>query len=230
MWSNWHKLGRTSRHSKSRTRSTRPRSQGRARNFLFETLEVRQMFAVSPVVPLTTTTKFSDGSIAPISSLSVTQSTGEKPQSKLWTNEGQWWSVMPDSSGTWIWRLDGNTWDRVLQLSTQKGFHADVYAEGDVTQILLVDKSNPTNSKLASVEYVAGGLGSYQLWTARPSLVSIPLASNDETATLTVDSTGRMWVASDVSSTVEVRYSDFPYLSFSARSPSAPTLTATIFR
>jgi hypothetical protein len=174
------------------------------------------MFAVSPVVPLTTTTKFADGTIAPISPLSVTQSTGEKPQSKLWTNEGQWWCVMPDSSGTWIWRLDGNTWNHVLQLSAQNGFHADVYSQGDVTQILLVDKSDPTNSKLASVEYVAGGLGSYQLWTARPNLVSIPLSGNDETATLTVDSTGRMWVASDVTSTIEVRYSDFPYLSFSS--------------
>ena len=79
---------------------------------------------------------------------------------------------MPDSTGTWIWRLDGATWNHVLQLSTQNTFHADVLPEGDISQILLF---NGSNTQLASVEYVAGGSGSYQFWSQRPTLTSIAM-------------------------------------------------------
>lgn len=169
------------------------------------------------VAPVISNVTFSQGVQTVLNPISVTQSSGEKPQSKLWNNEGNWWTVMPDNSGTWIWRLDGKTWNHVLQLSTQNSFHADILSEGDVTHILLVDASSPANSQLASVEYVSGGLGSYQLWSQRPSLTPIALSNSDETATLAIDSSGRLWVASDVTNTIEVRYVDGPnYTSFSA--------------
>ena len=145
--------------------------------------------------------------------ISVTENTGEKPESKLWQNGGHWWSVMPDSSGTWIWRLDGSTWNHVRQLSTQNSFHADVLSQGTIAQILLFDSSS---TQLATVEYVAAGAGSYSFWSHRQSLTSVGLSSSAETATIAVDSTGRLWVASDVSTTVEVRYSDGDYSSFSS--------------
>ena len=91
--------------------------------------------------------------------MTVSQTTGEKPQSKLWTYGDHWWSVMPDKTGTWIWRLDATTWTKVLQLSTKTTFHADTLVEGDVVQILLVDASNPANSQLSSVQYVAQWAG-----------------------------------------------------------------------
>ena len=49
-------------------------------------------------------------------------------------------------------------------------------------------------------------------------LTNVPLANSDQTATLAVDSTGEMWIASDTcqSTTIEVRYSVYPYVSFSA--------------
>jgi hypothetical protein len=131
-------------------------------------------------------------------------------------NEGHWFSVMPDSKGTWIWRLDGTKWNHVLNLSSYKNYHADVLSQGDTVEILLLDIKKPQNSKLASVQYMADGSATYVPWTTRPNLVNIPLSGNDETATLTIDSTGRMWVSSDTSTTIEVRYSDFPYLSFSS--------------
>jgi hypothetical protein len=172
----------------------------------FEHLETRHLLAASPIT-------FSSASLVPLNAFSVSQNTGEKPESKIWQNEGHWWSVMPDNTGTWIWRLDGTSWTHVLQLSTQNSFHADVLPQGDVSQILLFDSSN---TELASVEYVAGGLGSYQFWSQRQSLTSIALPGSAETATIAVDATGRMWLASDVSTTVEVRYSDGNYSSFSA--------------
>ncbi len=175
----------------------------------FERLESRQMLAASSL-------SFSDGNITSLSPIAVSQSTGEKPQSKLWMNDGHWWSVMPDKTGTWIWRLDGTAWTHVLQLSAQTKIRADVLSQGDLVQILLVDASKPANSRLATVEYVAGTPGSYQPWSVRPDLTSVPLSNSDETATLAVDSTGEMWIVSDVTTTVEVRHSAYPYISVSA--------------
>ncbi len=182
---------------------------------MFERLEQRQLLAATPVVPLTTDTKFSDGAITSISPLPVTQTTGEKPQSKLWTYDGDWWSVMPDKTGTWIWRLDGTTWTHVLRLAAKTTYHADVLPQGDLVQILLVDASNHAISKLASVQYVAD-TNAYEFWSVRPDLATVPLSKSDETATLAIDSTGEMWIASDVTTTIEVRYSAYPYTSFSA--------------
>ena len=52
--------------------------------------------------------------------------------------------------------------------------------------------------------------------TSVRQVVNVSLSSGVETATLEVDSTGRMWIASDASSTVQVRYSDGLYTSWSA--------------
>ena len=150
--------------------------------------------------------------------LIVEGNTGEKPQSKVWTHAGQWWMVMANPSGTWVWRLDGEAWTAVLQLSTAR-FRADVLPTGDVVHILL---AKDTASKLASIEYVAGSPGTYQAWTSRPSLSNVPLDADAETATLALDTAGRMWVASDGHADIQVRYSDAPYATW-----SGPTAIAT---
>ncbi len=123
--------------------------------------------------------------------LTVSATTGEKPQSKVWTYAGKWWCVMPNSSGTWVWRLDGTTWTSVLQLSPATGTHADVKAVGAVAHVLLF---NGASSQLASIEYVGG---TYQAWSTRPGNVALPLDASTETATLDVDSSGRRWIATD---------------------------------
>ena len=81
--------------------------------------------------------------------------------------------------------------------------------------------STPTVSaaSLEVLQYVPGGLGSYQGWSANPNAVTIPGIAGAESATIDVDSTGRMWIAytQTVSSTrsLLVRYSDAPYSSWS---------------
>ena len=200
-------LGRpASLRKPSRHQINSHRARHRSRPRRFENLETRHLLAASPIT-------FSQAIFTPLNPISVSQTTGEKPESKIWENEGHWWCVMPDNTGTWIWRLDGATWDHVLQLSTQNKFQADVLPQGDVDQILLFDSSN---TELASVEYVSGGAGSYEFWSQRSTLTSIALPSSAETATIAVDGNGRMWIASDASTTVEVRYSDGNYSSFSA--------------
>ena len=143
--------------------------------------------------------------------LAVSQETGEKPQSKVWLYNNTWWAVMPNSSGTYLWRLEPDySWTSVLKLSTSDNARADVKAIGGVTHILLHD-STP---ELVSVEHVSAG-NTYQLWSTRPTATSIS-HSGSEIATIDIDSTGRMWLATEKDSpgNVQVYYSDSPYSSF----------------
>jgi hypothetical protein len=151
-------------------------------------------------------------SITPLQNINSGGGTGEKPQSKIFEYAGQWWSVMPGSSGASVWRLDGTTWTSTQQVGSNDGIHADVKLVGDVAHVLLFDGSS---TQLASLQYDAVD-NRFEPWSVRPGLVNIPLSSSAETATIEVDSTGRMWIANDVSSTVEVRYSDGPYTTWSA--------------
>src|SRR5690606_24360692 len=79
-----------------------------------------------------------------------------------------------------------------------------------LTHVLLHGPS----SSLVSLEFDAAS-GTYVPWTARPEPTAVALPGS-ETATVAVDSTGRMWLASDAASSVQVRWSDAPYTSFSA--------------
>ena len=161
-----------------------------------ETLESRQML-----------------SITPLQNINSSGSTGEKPQSKIFEYAGQWWSVMPSSSGTSVFRLDGTTWTATQQITTNDSVQADVKLVGDVAHVLLFDGNS---TQLASLQYDSGPDNRFEPWSVRPQPVNVPLHSSVETATIEVDSIGRMWVAYDGSSTVEVRYSDGNYSTWSA--------------
>ncbi len=147
-----------------------------------------------------------------LQNITVSENTGEKPQSKLWTYGGYWWSVLPNSSGTYLYRLDGTAWTSVLQLSTATNTHADAKAAGAVTHVLLYAGQS---SQLVSLEYVSAS-HTYQMWSVRPTAVPITLDAGVETATIDLDSQGRMWLASDANTDMNVRYSDSPYSSWSA--------------
>ena len=142
----------------------------------------------------------------------TSDTTGEKPQSKVWFHGHTWWAVLPSNSfsppsGTWLFKLENNnTWTAKFQITSLKG-KADTKAIGNVTHVLVAGTSS---SQLVSLEYVPA-TGEYQLWSQRPTPTSVYVG---ETGTIDVDSTGRMWLATDSSSTVEVYYSDFPYSTF----------------
>ena len=205
------------------TKAQRPRALRNNRSFAFERLEDRRLLAgasddqlLNASAPAEVTAVSLDQPeplrLTPLEPLATPHNTGEKPQSKVWTHAGKWWSVMPNDTGTWVWRLDGTAWSPVLKLSSTV-YRGDAKTVGDVTHLLLYRN---TTSRLASIEYVADGAGSYQFWSARPTLPLLGLSTGVETATLDMDSTGRLWVASDAVTTAEVRYSDFPYSTWSA--------------
>ena len=124
----------------------------------------------------------------------TTATTGEKPQSKVWTYAGSWFAVFPtsdegaSSEGTWVWRLTGSTWTEVLKLSIETDTHADVLVDGALAHILLWAGND---TQFASIEYVGG---TYQPWADRTTMVDIPLTGS-EIATIALDSTGALWLA-----------------------------------
>jgi hypothetical protein len=122
-----------------------------------------------------------------------------------------------------VWRLDETAWTRVLKVSDAAAVTADCRAAGDVTHVLLYAG---VSSRLATIEHVPGSPGGYTLWKERPDLVDIPLSDGVETATIDLDSTGRLWLASDARATMEVRCADPPYDDWSGPITIARWVTA----
>ncbi|MGB3006040.1 MAG: LamG-like jellyroll fold domain-containing protein [Chitinophagaceae bacterium] len=177
---------------------------------IFSSIKVKIFIIV--FIIFSTVISFAQGfnSIANLTSTTVSAITGEKPQSKVWSNAGKWWMVMPNSTGTHVFRLDGTTWTSILDIDASTTSYADCKVVGNVTHILLY---KGTASSLVSVEYTSN---TYQLWTTRPSTVAITLDGGVETATIDLDGTGRMWLASAGTSDINVRWSDAPYSTWSS--------------
>ncbi|TPE42501.1 LamG-like jellyroll fold domain-containing protein [Pontibacter mangrovi] len=150
--------------------------------------------------------------ITKLSPVSISTNTGEKPQSKVWKYDGKHWAVLPNASGTFLWRLDGTSWTNVLKLSTKTTSKADCRMVGNIAHILLYQGRS---SQIVSVEYNAAQ-GTYELWSKRTSTVGLSFDSGVETATIDIDGNGRMWLASDGSNTINVRWSDSPYKNWSS--------------
>lgn len=152
-------------------------------------------------------------SIAALKSEITTKNTGDKPQSKVWSHEGKWWTVFANSDGTFIWRLDGTAWTKALKISPSSTVKADCKVVGNATHILLWRKEEYP-SQLISVEYDLS-LGNYKRWIQRPTTIYLTLDAGVEIATLDIDNSGRMWVASDAIYEINVRWSDPPYSTWS---------------
>jgi len=152
-----------------------------------------------------------DGKIT-LSPVSAQHDSGEKPQSKVWYYGGYWWTVIPVSTGTYIYRLDGSTWTQTLELSSSSDYKADTKAVGNVVHILLHNRINRSSADLISVEYDATTTPpTYKLWTTRQTTVTINFISSAETVTIDIDNTGRMWLAHEASTDINVYSSDSPY-------------------
>ncbi|MEI6949923.1 T9SS type A sorting domain-containing protein [Paraflavisolibacter sp. H34] len=152
-------------------------------------------------------------SFSDISALPISSHTGQKPQAKLWTYAGKWWSVLATAEGTKLLRLDGASWNEVLKIASSKNSKADCQVVGGVVHILLF-RGGGGNSYLVSVEYdpVAG---TYKLWSGRKQVITLVFEPDTETATLAIDGAGTMWIASDDAGEIKVRRSQAPYSNWS---------------
>ncbi len=184
---------------------------------------------VSPTFAQTENPESAKGSgnfsyLQPLDPIPVTATTGEKPQSKVWFAHNHWWTVMPCSDGTFLWKLEGITWNRQLYLIDSHGAHADVKAKDNRAYILLFRRSQ---SYLAVLEYV-DSLGTYRFWSQNPAPVPLSLDSYVETATIDIDSQQRMWLASDAYTDINVRWSDPPYTTWNGPFTIAEEVSAEV--
>ncbi len=151
-------------------------------------------------------------SVTPLGSIPISQYTKDKPQDKVWNYAGKWWCVLATPGGTKIFRLDGTSWTPVLTIASGTRYKADCWMADNLVHILLFRSST---SYVVSVEYIPAS-GTYVRWSQRSSNSPVTFLSGAETATLTVDGTGRMWLASDGTSDITVWWSDAPYSTFSS--------------
>ncbi len=136
--------------------------------------------------------------------------TAHKPQSKLWQHGESWWSALSGNSGTWLWQLEDSAWNPIRRIDSTPNLHADCKRVNNLVHVLLKDVSS---ARLITLEHKHG---SYEPWSARKTTTTFELGDSVETATLDVDSAGRLWVAYDTTDKIQVRYADSPYVSFSS--------------
>ena len=152
-----------------------------------------------------------------------------KPQSKVWYYGNYWWAVIPveaegiDPAGTYLWRLDGTSFTKILKLSDSTNTFADAKSLGNVTHILVVqgvdDEVAIPNAELVSIQFKDNSPSppTYEPWSVRSSNVPITLDPTfNEAATIDIDSQGKMWLASDANFQINVRWSNSPYNSWSS--------------
>ena len=188
-----------------------------ARRLRLERLEDRRVLAG----PEATGGPIADWDVTQLEDIEISASTEHKPQSKAWFHDDHWWTVLAQDSGTWLHKLEGTDWQQVLRVSGETDIYADVKASGELAHVLLFDGGS---SQLATLEYFSE-LGRYAPSTARPEPIDVNLGSGVEVATIDVDSTGRLWLAYDTRSTVEVRYLDTGADAFSSAITIASGIT-----
>jgi hypothetical protein len=122
----------------------------------------------------------------------------------------------PYASGAWVCKLNNTTWDRVEYLTGSSTTHlyADCKVYGTSVYVILFNYSSPREAYLFQLNYSTGS------YTAG-FIKTIPLDAGAETATIDIDSTGRMWLASDEwdghNGYMNVRWSDPPYNTWSIK-------------
>lgn len=147
----------------------------------------------------------------PIESMAISGNTGEKPQSKIWEFEEEFYSVFPISSGTYIWKLSGNEWIQHLLLTPNNESKADCFSVTDTVFILLFQGQN---SEFTAVKFNES-TSEYQFLNSTNNVSNITFDSSVETATIAFDSESELWISYESNNNIEVRKSITPYDSWS---------------
>jgi hypothetical protein len=134
--------------------------------------------------------------------------TADKPQSKLWFNDGAWWGVLYHSgSGTWhIYRLNWpDQWiDTGVTVDNRPTSRADVLWDGTKLYFASLVRNNTSNQgRLYRFSYNATS-DLYSLDSGFPVQI---MSGRAETMAFDKDSTGQLWITFTQSSKVYVNRS-----------------------
>lgn len=164
-------------------------------------------------------------SLTDVDPITISTTTREIPQGKVWKYDGKWWTILSTSAGTKVFRLDGTGWTDALTLVTSTNARADSRVTGNLVHAILYRGPN-TNSYFVSLEYDTA-LHNYKRWTQRPTNTNIVFETGTLTTTLDIDTTNRLWMASNSNGNILVRHSDPPYSTWSAPVVIASGITGT---
>jgi hypothetical protein len=152
-------------------------------------------------------------SLTDLDPLTISTQTRETPQAKVWNYAGKWWTVLATPGGTKVFRLDGTGWTDVFTIGSQTHARADCRVVGSLVHLLMYRGGSV--SYFVSLEYDPA-VNSYKRWTQRTTNTDIQFELGTTTATLDIDATNRIWIASNSFGNMLVRYSDPPYTTFGA--------------
>jgi hypothetical protein len=124
--------------------------------------------------------------------------TGEKPESKLWWNDGVWWASMWDtgSSDFHIFRLDAatQTWqDTGVPLDTRSGTKADTLWDGTHLYVASHKFSGTGASGADSLLYRFSYDANTDTYSLDPGFPAVINTWKTDTLVIAKDSTGKLW-------------------------------------
>ena len=121
--------------------------------------------------------------------------TADKPQSKLWWNDGAWWAVMyKQAAGEWhIYQLSWpDQWiDTGTLVDTRPTSRADALWDGTKLYIASLVRFSSTNQALLSRYSYDSGTRAYTLDSGFPVTM---MTGSAETLAFDKDSTGQLWI------------------------------------
>ncbi|MEO7911346.1 MAG: Ig-like domain-containing protein, partial [Roseiflexaceae bacterium] len=134
--------------------------------------------------------------------------TADKPQSKLWYNDGFWWAVMFNQSAG-NWRIYKLTWpsawsDTGIVVDTRATSRADVLWDGNKLFIASLVRFSSSNQALLSRYSYNVSSDTYSLDAPAVAIMT----GSAETLALDKDTTGRLWIAYTQAKKVYVNTSD----------------------
>ena len=130
----------------------------------------------------------------------------DKPQSKLWVNDGLWWACVNDATNLAIYKLDAGAWAHVFTIQSAvvpsfQGGTSDVLWDGTN---LFVAAFGLSTSKIYKLGYDSL-TQTYSVLAGFPK--SLAMSTGSETIVLDKDSTGRVWATYEAGGKIYAYYS-----------------------
>lgn len=153
------------------------------------------------------------GALAPQSAAAAgtvmfdTKGVSDKPQSKLWYNDGFWWGCLNDLTKLSIYKLADGAWAKQLELQgavtpTSQGGTCDALWDGTS---LFVAVYGATTSKIYKLSYDSA-TQTYANLSGFP--VSITMKPGSETIVITKDASGRVWLTYEAEGKIYVQWTN----------------------
>ncbi|RZK41736.1 MAG: hypothetical protein EOO90_10315 [Pedobacter sp.] len=155
---------------------------------------MRALLCLFSLLLFTALTADAQSQDTPVFKLDTPNPTADKPQSKLWFMDGQWWALLPKQNGPSLWQRTAKGWiedSSIHQKLSGNPSRVDVWSTGN--QVMAVGVGT---NYLVVYKLLRQG-NSWQVDIVARLETPKDLKGNIESATIVRDGSGYWWVASD---------------------------------